>query len=106
MGLLDAEIGQIVTTETSFGVQSATLRSTITQAEQTAVSSQAFHQGESALAFQAAHARFAEAAAKINLLLDTAQLNLGEGATTYVAQDGEGATDITATVGALPTQIV
>ena len=41
-------------------------------AEQSAVSSQAFHRGESSLAFQASHHRFLEVAAKVNMLLDVA----------------------------------
>jgi len=52
------------------------MRHTISQAEQAAMSAQAFHVGESATAFQAAHARFVEAAAKVNTLLDIAQANL------------------------------
>jgi len=44
------------------------------------MSSQAFHAGDSAAAFQAAHARFVAAAAKVNSLLDIAQANLGDAA--------------------------
>lgn len=69
------------------------MRSTIAQAEQAAMASQAFHMGESSAAFQAAHARFVEVAAKVNSLLDIAQVNLGEaGGATYVAQDAAAAT--------------
>ncbi len=62
------------------------MRHTIGQAEQQAMSAQAFHQGESAAASRA-HARFVAAAAKVNTLLDIAQANLGEAAGTYVAAD-------------------
>ncbi|MGB7871821.1 MAG: type VII secretion protein EsxS, partial [Mycobacterium sp.] len=47
--------------------------------------------GDSAAAFQAAHARFVAAAAKINTLLDVAQANLGDAAGTYVAADSAAA---------------
>jgi hypothetical protein len=39
--------------------------STISQAEQEAVSAQAFHKREASAAFQAAHARFVKAAARM-----------------------------------------
>ena len=55
------------------------------------MAAQAFHMGESAAAFQAAHARFVEAAAKVNTLLDIAQANLGEAGATYVAEDAAAA---------------
>ncbi|MGO8850902.1 type VII secretion protein EsxS, partial [Mycobacterium sp.] len=61
------------------------------QAEQEALSAQAFHAGESSAAFQAAHARFVEVAARINTLLDIAQANLGDAAGTYMAADGAAA---------------
>ena len=67
------------------------MRSTIAQAEQEALAAQSFHMGESAAAFQAAHARFVEAAAKVNTLLDIAQANLGEAGATYVAEDATAA---------------
>lgn len=51
--------------------------------------------GESSAAFQAAHARFAAAAAKVNTLLDVAQANLGEAAGTYVAADAAAASTYT-----------
>jgi uncharacterized protein YukE len=67
------------------------MRSTIGQAEQEALSAQAFHAGECAATFQAAHARFVTAAAKINSLPDTAQANIGDAAGTYVAADSAAA---------------
>jgi uncharacterized protein YukE len=67
------------------------MRSTVGQAEQEAVSAQAFHVGDASMAFQAAHARFVAAAAKINALLDIAQANLGDAAGTYVAADAAAA---------------
>jgi hypothetical protein len=47
------------------------------------------------VAFQAAHARFVEAAARINTLLDIAQANLGDAAGTYVATDAAAASSYT-----------
>jgi len=44
-----------------------------------------------AAAFQAAHARFVAAAAKINSFLDVAQANLGDAAGIYVAADSAAA---------------
>lgn len=87
MSLLDAHIPQLVASETAFAAKAALMRSTIAQAEQAAQSSQAFHQGESAVAFQAAHARFIEVSAKVNALLDIAQANIADAASTYVAED-------------------
>ncbi len=92
MSMLDAHIPQLVAAEAAFGAKTALMRSTIAQAEQAAMSSQAFHMGESSAAFQAAHARFVEFAAKVNSLLDIAQVNLGEAGATYVAQDAAAAT--------------
>jgi uncharacterized protein YukE len=105
MGLLEANVPQLVSSASGFTDQAALMRSTISQAEQSAVSAQAFHQGESSVAFQAAHARFVEAAAKINVLLDTAGANIHEGAGTYSSQDAAGATDITSAAGSLPTSM-
>ena len=87
MSLLDAHIPQLVAAEAAFQGKAALMRSTIAQAEQAAQSSQAFHMGESAVAFQAAHARFIEVSAKVNSLLDVAQANIGDAAATYVAED-------------------
>ncbi|OBG21467.1 WXG100 family type VII secretion target [Mycobacterium sp. 852002-51057_SCH5723018] len=95
MSLLDAHIPQLVAAQSAFGAKAALMRSTIGQAEQEAVSAQAFHQGESSVAFQAAHARFVEAGARINTLLDIAQVNLGDAAGTYVAADAAAASGYT-----------
>ncbi|BCO33932.1 type VII secretion protein EsxS [Mycobacterium heckeshornense] len=95
MSLLDAHIPQLVAAQSAFGAKAALMRSTIGQAEQEALSAQAFHQGESAAAFQAAHARFVAVAAKINTLLDIAQANLGEAAGTYTAADAAAASTYT-----------
>jgi len=95
MSHLDAHIPQLVASQTAFGTKAALMRSTISQAEQEAMSAQAFHVGESAAAFQAAHARFVAAAAKINTLLDIAQANLGDAAGTYVAADSAAASTYT-----------
>lgn len=91
MSHLDAHIPQLIASESAFAAKTALMRSTIAQAEQAAVSAQTFHLGEAATAFQAAHARFVEAAAKVNALLDLAQANLGEAGATYVAQDAAAA---------------
>lgn len=95
MSLLDAHIPQLVASESAFGAKAALMRSTISQAEQAAMSAQAFHIGESAAAFQAAHARFVEVAAKVNVLLDVAQANLGDAGATYVAEDASAASRYT-----------
>lgn len=91
MSLLDVHIPQIVASESAFAAKTALMRSTIAQAEQAAVSANAFHMGESSAAFQAAHARFVEVAAKVNTLLDMAQVNLGQAGASYVAQDAAAA---------------
>lgn len=95
MSLLDAHIPQLVASESAFGAKAAAMRSTIAQAEQAASSAQAFHIGESAAAFQAAHVRFIEASAKVNTLLDIAQVNLGDASSTYVAEDQVAASNYT-----------
>jgi uncharacterized protein YukE len=95
MSLLDAHIPQLVASQSAFSAKAALLRSTINQAEQEAMSAQAFHQGESSAAFQAAHARFVEVAARVNALLDIAQANLGDAAGTYVAADSAAASSYT-----------
>lgn len=95
MSLLDAHIPQLVASEAAFGAKAALMRTTMAQAEQAAMSAQAFHMGEASAAFQAAHARFVEVSAKVNALLDVAQLNLGDAASTYVAQDAAAASTYT-----------
>ena len=96
MSLLDAHIPRLVASEAAFSAKAALMRSTIAQAEQAAQSSQAFHMGESAVAFQAAHARFIEVSAKVNSLLDIAQANIGDAAGTYVAEDAAASSTYTA----------
>jgi uncharacterized protein YukE len=96
MSLLDAHIPQLVASQSAFSAKAALMRSTISQAEQEALSAQGFHQGESSAAFQAAHARFVEVAARVNTLLDIAQANLGDAAGTYVAADAAAASGYTA----------
>ena len=96
MSLLDAHIPQLVASEAAFSAKAGLMRSTIAQAEQAAQASQAFHQGESAVAFQAAHARFIEVSARVNALLDIAQANLGDAAGTYVAEDAAASSTYTA----------
>jgi uncharacterized protein YukE len=91
MSMLDAHIPQLIASEAAFSAKAGLMRSTIAQAEQAAQSAQAFHQGEAAAAFQGAHVRFMEVAARVNALLDIAQANLGDAAGTYVAQDAAAA---------------
>lgn len=91
MSHLDAHIPQLIASESAFGARTALMRSTIAQAEQAALTAQSFHMGESAAAFQAAHARFVDAAGTVNSLLDIAQANLGEAGATYVAEDAAAA---------------
>jgi uncharacterized protein YukE len=95
MSLLDAHIPQLVASESAFGAKAALMRSTISQAENAAMSAQAFHVGESSAAFQAAHARFVEVSAKVNTLLDIAQVNIGDAAGSYVAEDAAAASRYT-----------
>lgn len=95
MSMLDAHIPQLVSSEAAFGAKAALMRSTIAQAEQAAMSAQAFHVGESSAAFQAAHARFLEVAAKVNMLLDVGQANIGEASGSYVAEDAAAASRYT-----------
>ena len=95
MSMLDAHIPQLVASQSAFGAKAGLMRSTIGQAEQEAVSAQAFHAGDSAAAFQGAHGRFVAAAAKINMLLDIAQANLGDAVGSYVAADAAAASSYT-----------
>lgn len=95
MSLLDAHIPQLVASQSAFADKAGLMRHTIGEAEQAAMSAQAFHQGEAAAAFQSAHARFVAAANKVNALLDVAQANLGDAASTYVAADSAAATSYT-----------
>ena len=95
MSLLDAHIPQLVAAQSAFSAKAALMRSTISQAEQEALSAQGFHVGESSAAFQAAHARFVEVAARVNALLDVAQANLGDAAGTYAATDAAAASTYT-----------
>ncbi|ADG97225.1 conserved hypothetical protein [Segniliparus rotundus DSM 44985] len=91
MSLLDAHIPQLVASEGAFGAKAGLMRSTMAQAESAALGAQAFHRGEAAVAFQAAHARFVEVAARVNVLLDMAQANLADASGSYVAQDAAAA---------------
>jgi uncharacterized protein YukE len=86
----------LVASQSAFSAKAALMRSTISQAEQEAMSAQAFNKGEASAAFQAAHARFVEVAARVNTLLDIAQANLGDAAGTYVAADSAAASGYTA----------
>ena len=102
MGLLDANTAQMIGSSSSFADQASLFRSTIAQADASAQQAQATHQGESAIAFQAAHARFVEAASKANTLIDIAGQNIHEGAGTYIAQDGAGASEMTSASAIIP----
>ena len=51
--------------------------------------------GESSAAFQAAHGRFVEVSAKVNALLDIAQVNLGDAGAATSPQDAAAASTYT-----------
>lgn len=91
MGLLDTNVPAMVSAGNSFGQNVAIYKSTLAAAEQSAQAAQAFHKGDSAMAFQAAHARFVESANKVNALLAIAEQNVHEGATTYTTADSSAA---------------
>ena len=98
MGYLDVEAPQMMAAQSSYETQAGVMRSAIAAAEQAAVEAQAHHTGESAVAFQAAHVRFVEAAAKYNTELDLYGAQLGEGGTTYTTEDSTGASTYSAAV--------
>jgi uncharacterized protein YukE len=99
MSLLDAHIPQLVASQSEFAAKAGLMRSTIAQAEQAALSAQAFNAGDGAGAYQSAHARFVEAATQVNALLDVAQANLGDAAGAYVAADAAAASSFTSVAG-------
>lgn len=103
MGYLNAEVPQMVNVQGGFAAEAVSFRSTLSQAEGSAMQAQAFHKGESATAFQIGHAKFVDAATRINDLLNLAEANLGEGTTTYVSTDGMGADDMNAASAAINT---
>lgn len=102
MGLLDANIPSIQAADAAVTDTASMFRSTVHQAETSALAAQGFHQGESAVAFQQAHRHFVEVASNMNTLLDIAARNMGEGAQTYVLADNEGANGYTTALGSLP----
>jgi len=91
MGLLDTNVPAMITAGHSFGENVSMYRSTLAQAEQAAQAAQGFHQGESAVAYQQAHARFIETANKVSTLLSTAEAHIHEGAGTYTTVDSSAA---------------
>lgn len=95
MSLLDAHIPQLVASQSAFAAKAGLMRHTIGQAEQAAMSAQAFHQGSRRRRFRPPMPGFQAAAAKVNTLLDVAQANLGEAAGTYVAADAAAASTYT-----------
>ena len=103
MGFLSAEVPQMVTVQGGFAAEAVSFRSTLSQAEGSAMQAQAFHKGESATAFQIGHAKFLDAGGRINDLLNLAEAQLGEVATTYVTQDGSGADDMNTASAAINT---
>ena len=82
---LDANVPQMASSAAGVQDAAAMFRTTLHQAEATAQQAQAFHQGESSVAFQASHARFLSGATKLNTLLDIAGMNMHEGGQTYTA---------------------
>lgn len=103
MGLLDVNVAQVATSSGSFADKAGVMRSTISQAESSAVQAQATHQGESSAAFQTAHSHFVEASTKINTLLDLASTQLGDAGTTYTTEDSAAAANISSSLGSLPS---
>ncbi|OFJ51842.1 hypothetical protein BEL07_20490 [Mycolicibacterium grossiae] len=103
MGYLNAEVPQMATVQGGFAAEATSFRSTLSQAESSAMQAQAFHKGESATAFQIGHAKFVDAATRINDLLNIAESQLGEAGTTYVSQDSTGASDMDAASAAINT---
>lgn len=91
MSFLDANVGQLAKSASGVMDSSAMFRSTLAEAMATAEAARANHMGESAMAFQASHARFVSGAEKLNHLLDLAGVNVEDAGTEYVAQDGVGA---------------
>ena len=91
---LDANVPQMASSAAGVQDAAAMFRTTLHQAEATAQQAQAFHQGESSVAFQASHARFLSGATKLNTLLDIAGMNVHEGGQTYTAVDAQGASDM------------
>jgi uncharacterized protein YukE len=94
-GFLDTVTEAIHHAETNFITEAHLMRSTIDSAGSDALAAHATHQGPSSTAFQATHARFVESAARVNMLLDIAQANLGDNANTYVAADANAAAGYT-----------
>ncbi|WP_241473925.1 WXG100 family type VII secretion target [Mycolicibacterium neoaurum] len=103
MGFLSADTPQMATVQGGFAAEAVSFRSTLGQAEASAMQAQAFHKGESGTAFQIGHAKFVDAATRINDLLNIAESQLGEGTTTYVSQDSMGAEDMNAAASAINT---
>lgn len=91
MGMLDANVPQQMAS--AAGVQDAAtmFQSTLHQAEATAQQALAFHQGDSSMAFQQAHARFLEGSQKLHALLATAGMNTQDAGQEYTAADAAGA---------------
>lgn len=100
---LDTNAAQLVSSSSGLGDASANMRGTIAQAEANAQAAMGFHMGESSTAFQAAHARFVEAASKTNMLLDVAAAQVHEGAGSYVTGDSEMADGVSSASGIIPT---
>lgn len=97
---LDVTIPTLAASQAGVGDASAQMRGAIASAESDATAAQAYHMGESATAFQAGHIRFVSAAQQINQLLDIAQANMGDSASTYTAADAEMSENIGQTGGA------
>lgn len=101
MGFLSADVPQMMAVQGGFAAEAVSFRSTLSQAEGSAMQAQAFHKGESATAFQIGHAKFVDAATRVNDLLNIAESQLGEGSTTYVSQDTTGADDMNSAAAAI-----
>jgi uncharacterized protein YukE len=105
MGLLDANTAQLASSHGSFADQAAAFHGLIDQAEQTAMQAHAVHQGDSSVAFQQAHAQFADAAHQLKQLTATAGEDIGSAGSTYTSADAQHASDLANTIGAMPTTL-
>jgi uncharacterized protein YukE len=91
MSFLDTNVAQVLSSAAGVHDASTMFASTLQQAQATATQAQAFHQGDSSMAFQQAHARFSEGAQKLQTLLMQAGMNAQGGGQEYTVGDQAGA---------------
>lgn len=102
---LDADVAQLASSSGSFAESAASFHGLIEQADATAQQAQAFHQGESSVAFQQAHAQFRDAADQLKNLTNVAHEDIGSAGQTYTTADAQHASDLMHTLGAMPTSL-